>query len=441
MKFGPKETKELNQYLRTGRNLNREFMTDAVVDEERTNFVLGGAAVKTMKETVTALTKNLNRLPTQNEIVQATGKAAKTIKSYFKEGVDYLKPMSKKESAKLGGKKRTGVTEVSDEIVEEFKDLKATHVSPSIDTSKVGSKAFRVKFSGPIKNDFKTITMPATKENLEIIKKQVDDIVTSNVYKNKAKVFKSPVEQRMIKRSKEAIYRKQDPYGIYKALQKYKTQKFPGTMSKDIVLQHGDAKFTTQTLSRMGLIPSKVNISPAVERIERLRNKALRDAMVKLNNPIRSKADKQSIIDQLNSTYTGLKNQLKGTDGQGLVNFQTLKLDDAGNVVKLKDVGFNPKKGLAYGDELGELDFANITKEQANKIIDLGKRKIDLDLIKRQTGLITADKLKNPLRLDLNFYGGGRVLFNSGGIKSGPPPERGPNSQGLLSLMKRGMKI
>ena len=437
MKFGPKETKELNQYLRTGRNRNREFMTDAVVDEERTNFVLGGAAVKAMKETVTALTKNLNRLPTQNEIVKATGKAAKTIKSYFKEGVDYLKPMSKKESAKLGGRKPTGITTVTDDFVKEVKDLKATHISPTIETTKAGSKAIKVAFKGPIENDFKTIFLPATKENLNFVKSKIDDITKSAVYKNKARVFKSPVEQRMIKRSKEAMYRKQDPYGIYKALQKYKTEKFPGTMSKDIVIQHGDAKFTTQTLSRMGLIPSKVNISPAVERIERLRNKALRDAMVKLNNPIRSKADKQSIIDQLNSTYTGLKNQLKGTEGQGLVNFQTLKLDDVGNVVKSKDVGFNPKKGLAYGDELGELDFANITKEQADKIINLGKRKIDLDLLKRQTGLITADKLKNPLGLDLNFYGGGRVLFNSGGIKSGPPPERGPNPQGLLSLMKR----
>ena len=29
----------------------------------------------------------------------------------------------------------------------------------------------------------------------------------------------------------------------------------------------------------------------------------------------------------------------------------------------------------------------------------------------------------------------------SGGDKSGPPPERGPNPQGLLSLMKRGMRI
>ena len=410
------------------------YLTRPGSTEERTNFVLGGAAIKGMRETVTALTKNLNRLPTQDEIVKATGKAAKTIKSYFKEGVDYLKPMSKKESAKLGGKKPTGITTVTDDFVKNVKNLKATHISPTIETSKAGSKSIRVKFTGPIKNDFKDINLPATKENLNLVKSKIDDITKSATYKDKAKVFKGPIEQRMIRRSMEAMYKKQDPHGVYKALQKYKTKKFPGTMSKDIVLQHGDAKFTTQTLSRMGLIPSKVNISPAVERIERLRNQVLRDATVKLNNPKRSNIEKQAIIDELNSTYKGLKNQLKGTEGQGLVNFQMLKLDDAGNVIKLKDVGFNPKKGLAYGDELGELDFANITKEQANEIIKLGKRKIDLDLLKRQTGLITADKLKNPLGLDLNFYGGGRVLFNSGGVKSGPPPERGPNSEGLASL-------
>ena len=34
MKFGPKETKELTQYLRTGRNRNREFMADLVDDLE-----------------------------------------------------------------------------------------------------------------------------------------------------------------------------------------------------------------------------------------------------------------------------------------------------------------------------------------------------------------------------------------------------------------------
>jgi len=34
MKFGPKETKELNEYLRTGRNRTRQFMTDLVDDLE-----------------------------------------------------------------------------------------------------------------------------------------------------------------------------------------------------------------------------------------------------------------------------------------------------------------------------------------------------------------------------------------------------------------------
>ena len=46
MKFGPKETKELNEYLRTGRNLTREFMFD-----ERTEFQDGTP-------------KNFNRNPT-----------------------------------------------------------------------------------------------------------------------------------------------------------------------------------------------------------------------------------------------------------------------------------------------------------------------------------------------------------------------------------------
>ena len=33
MKFGPKETKQLNEYLRTGRNRNRQFLTTKLVDD------------------------------------------------------------------------------------------------------------------------------------------------------------------------------------------------------------------------------------------------------------------------------------------------------------------------------------------------------------------------------------------------------------------------
>ena len=41
--------------------------------------------------------------------------------------------------------------------------------------------------------------------------------------------------------------------------------------------------------------------------------------------------------------------------------------------------------------------------------------------------------LPGPLKVLKKFADGGL----SGGDKSGPPPERGPNPQGLLSLMKR----
>ncbi len=409
-------------------------------DGGRIDFVLGGPAILAMKATAKTVANNLNRIPTQNELVQATGKAAATIKNYFKEGIDYLKPMSKKEAAKLGGKKPTGITTVSDEIVEKFKNLKTTHVSPSIDTSKAGSKGFKITFSGPIKNDFKTIAMPATKENLKIIKKQVDDVVTSNVYKNKAKVFKTPADKRKLRQLKEAMYKKQDPFNIYENLRKYKAKKFPGSMSEDIVIQHGQPKFTTQTLSRMGLIPSKVNISPGVEKAERLRNELLSRTLVKLKNPNRSIEDKKAIIDEANSIFTGLKNQLKKTEGSGLVNFQLLKLDKTGMVTKLKDKGFDPKKGLAYGDDLGQLDFAKINKDQANQIINLGKRKIDEDLIRRTAQNVTTNKMNNPLNLDLGFYSGGRVGL-SGGDRSGPPPESGPNSQGLQGLLNRVKNI
>jgi len=405
-------------------------------DGGRIDFVLGGPAIKAMQATAKTVANNLNRIPTQNELIQATGKAAATIKKYFKEGIDYLKPMTKKEAAKLGGKKPTGITTVSDDLVKQFKDLKATHISPSVETSKAGTKLFRVKFSGPIKNDFKNIAVPATKENLKIIKKQVDDVVSGNLYKNKSKVFKTPADKRKLRQLKEAMYKKQDPFRVYENLRKYKAKKFPGSMSEDIVIQHGQPKFTTQTLSRMGLIPSKINISPGVEKAERLRNELLSRTLVKLKNPNRSIEDKKAIIDEANSIFTGLKNQLKKTKGSGLVNFELLKLDKTGKVARLKDTGFDPKKGLAYGDELGQLDFAKINKDQANQIINLGKRKIDEDLVRRTAQNVTTNKMNNPLNLDLGFYSGGRVGL-SGGDRSGPPPESGPNPQGLLSLMKR----
>ena len=77
------------------------------------------------------------------------------------------------------------------------------------------------------------------------------------------------------------------------------------------------------------------------------------------------------------------------------------------------------------------------TDENINKYLqDIGERPLQpgegtqIRMLMPQKGLFgTQDK----------FAGGG--IAKLAGDRSGRPPERGPNSQGLLSLMKRGMKI
>ena len=334
--------------------------------------------------------KTNGRIPTQNEIVKGTGRAAATIKSYLAEGIDYAKPLTKLEAARLGGKKPTGITEISDDLVKQFKDLKFTHISPSVETTKAGSKSFRVRFTGPIANDFKDIAVPATEENLQKITNQIEDITTGNLYKNKAKQFKTPEQFRKLKRLKDAMYRKKDPYGVYEQLRKYKSKVFPGSASMDIQIQHGQPKFSTQTLSRFGFIPKEVNISPEVEKVERIRNEKLSTITKKLKNATVSIGDKEKLINEFNDTMRGLRGQLKGTPAQGLVNFELLDIDQDGNVTKLKDTGFDPKRGLVASDE----DLSKITKERADELIKLGKEKINAEAVKLK--LISADQLPIP---------------------------------------------
>ena len=99
-----------------------------------------------LKEFVEKFKIKNGRIPTQQEIFKGTGRAAATIKSYLAEGIEYAKPLTKLEAAKLGGKKPTGITQVSDDLIKQFKNLKFIHISPSVETTKAGSKSFRVRF-------------------------------------------------------------------------------------------------------------------------------------------------------------------------------------------------------------------------------------------------------------------------------------------------------
>ena len=108
-----------------------------------------------------------------------------------------------------------------------------------------------------------------------------------------------------------------------------------------------------------------------MEFTERIRN----EEVGKLLNRLKTKRPleiKKSLIEDFNNKMKALKGQLKGTKGQGLVNFELFKIDNQGKVSKLKDVGFNPKKGLVASDE----DLSKITKERADQLIKEGKKKI-----------------------------------------------------------------
>jgi len=337
------------------------------------------------------------RAPTIMEIANGAKSSTISIRKYLEEGKDFIKT-DLSEVGKAGGAKskivrgeKIGVvSEVSDDLVKQFKDLKFIHISPSLETSTGGNKFFRVKFTGPIKNDFKDIYMPATEENLQNIANKIDDVATGNLYKNKAKQFKTPEQFRKLRRLKDAMYKKKDPYGIYEKLRKYKAEIFPGDFSKEIQIQHGQPKFSTQTLSRFGFIPKDVNVSPEVEMTERIRNEKLATIQQKLKSTTLSTGQKANLIEEFNDTMKGLRGQLKGTPAQGLVNFELLDIDQDGNVTKLKDTGFDPKKGLVASDE----DLSKITKERADELIKLGKQKIDSEAVR--LNLVSADKIPTP---------------------------------------------
>ena len=104
-----------------------------------------------------------------------------------------------------------------------------------------------------------------------------------------------------------------------------------------------------------------------------------------------------------------------------------------------KEAGF--VKG-AIGEEKADskLKLAGDYLDIINQVItDEGDKKIFTDFIEQK--ILPRFQKGGPVEIDLTMPRAFAMGGLSGGDKSGPPPERGPNPQGLLSLMKRGMRI
>ena len=264
---------------------------------ERLEFQTGGIADELKKFVKDFISKN-GRIPTQNEIIKGTGRASKTIKSYLTEGTDYAKLLTKLEAARLGGKKPTGVTSVSEDILKEFKNLKTKGVSVAVETSPAGSKVFRVRFDKKL--NVRDISLPATMDNLNKIKADVNRVVSSSEYGEKIKQPRAPEEDLAVRRDKAAVYRKQDPYRVYERLSKYKTFKYPN-LSKDLVIHHSQPKFKSQMLSRFSLIPASINRSEPMMKIEAARNAIISNRDSLLQNTNLTFNERKRIVDETNA--------------------------------------------------------------------------------------------------------------------------------------------
>ena len=110
-------------------------------------------------------------------------------------------------------------------------------------------------------------------------------------------------------------------------------------------------------------------------------------------------AERKKIIDETNAKQTRLK--IIKAPIKGLIDFELVDMDAEGNVTT-KSKGFDLRKGMSFADELGDLDLSQITREQADELLALGKKNIDLQaLSKVKVSFASQLNARVPLLQDL----------------------------------------
>jgi hypothetical protein len=136
-------------------------------------------------------------------------------------------------------------------------------------------------------------------------------------------------------------------------------------------------------------------------KIEAARNAIITNRDNLLKNPDLTLAQRKRIIDETNAKQMRLKNRIEGPL-KGLVDFELAELDAKGNVIT-KSKGFDVRKGMSFADELGDLDLSKITKEQADELLALGKKNIDLQALSKTKGVTFASQLNARVPLLQNL--------------------------------------
>ena len=116
-------------------------------------------------------------------------------------------------------------------------------------------------------------------------------------------------------------------------------------------------------------------------------------------------------------------------------NMQFANMSNEAIDAMLKDQGVFSPFTLGYGLQQRQPGIGDMKYNE-----ELAYDQIREAANKKVNELMLENQMSNLAFGAANFAGGG-IAGLSGGVKSGPPPESGPVSQGLQGLMKRGMKI
>ena len=91
-------------------------------------------------------------------------------------------------------------------------------------------------------------------------------------------------------------------------------------------------------------------------------------------------------------------------------HFDNLADIDAKGNVTTKSKGFDLRKGMSFADELGDLDLSQITREQADELLALGKKNIDLQALSKIKGVSFASQLNARVPLLQNLFDMARTI-------------------------------
>ena len=539
MKFGPKEIKELNEYLRTGRNKTRQFMTDLVDDlepgslkdellkdfdpsqetyeeylqrkslERPFNMADGGripfrfAGSATAKKQAAEKSKKLKdivaqykldndgKLPKVVDFKRKLRISDKTVKKYLTKGKDYVlatdapvvkKPLLTAEERAKAYAKRFNAAKAAKEAkfkslvdkifeTEDFANFKAKVTESQLRAAKRAGKIregtgiipaqYIKEFNQAIKAG---VDSPEFKNILSITGRSTEDILKLNELRPGGMPTIEVRRQSTIKYP--ANYR--DPN---KELKKKETQKkfkvkragFEKT-AKDFASEADLKDFNLINQGKKNINkffknnPDAINDTAFGRNIKNMM--AIRVGQdgnfysrLMPDDYYKKKASEGKLFDifdmkavksgskfvrvpyninltpgQFNSAFIeGQVNKLftKGVNADAVKNLNNFLIDK--NIrVELPNVGYmgaKPDVAATAGTKQGTRTFPRIVET-------LKKMEAPTNILRN---FIDIAPLPGPLKVLKKFADGGL----SGGDKSGPPPERGPNPQGLLSLMKR----